>query len=151
VVIISECNISVGTGAYLHNVVLASRNGGNPGQGGSQGGGNSGSGGSGIESANIDMSSNVVLGSPEEPDDCQPGGGVLILSNASVHTASGTEFNGVQVIVAGDADLTAATDGVSGLNVQAGGNITLTSNGDFGICAGVDQVLLTQPYFRLVH
>jgi hypothetical protein len=150
VVIVSECNISVGAGVYLHNVVLASRNGGNPGQGGDGGGTTSGSGGSGIENANINMSANVRLGDDSLPL-CAPGGGVMVFTNASVVTASGTTFNGTQIIAAGDADLTAATDGISGISVQAGGNITLTSEGKYGLCAGVEEALLTVPYFRLVH
>lgn len=151
VVIVSECNINVGSGAYLHNVVLASRAPGNPGQGGDNGDGNSGNGGAGLEDATINMSANVTLGEIEEPNDCVPGGGVKIFSKASVHTSSSTGFNGVQIVAARDVDLTARTDGISGISVQAGGNITLTSNGDFGICAGVDEALLTVPYYRLVH
>jgi hypothetical protein len=149
VVIISDCQIGVGVGVYMHDVVLGSRADGNPGQGGGNGGTTSGGGGSGVENATINMSSSVVLGNPT--DDCAPGGGVVILSNASVHFGAGTTFHGVQIIAAGDVDLTAAQFGINGINVQTGGNITLTSNNAFGLCSGGAPSIAEVPYYRLVH
>ncbi len=146
VVIVADCQISVGSGAQLSNVVLASRSGGNPG-GGNGGGGNSGGGGSGISNANINFSSNVSLGIA---DNCQPGGGVQIFTNASVHFSSSMTINGLQIVAAGDVDLGARDMGVNGISVQTGGNITLTSNNMFGLCSGGAPDLFTVDYYRLV-
>lgn len=117
--------------------------------GGNNGGGetNSGHGGAGIENANINVSSNVILG---EDDDCAPGGGVQIFSTASVHFASTTTYNGVQIVVAGDIDLGARDEGINGINAQAGGDITLASNNKFGLCSGGAPQLFTVNYYRLV-
>jgi len=146
VVIISDCQLSVGANAFMADVVLASRGGGNPGQGGG-GNGNSGAGGPGVQNSNINFSADVVLGLP---DGCTPGGGVQIFSNASVQFSSSMTINGVQVVAAGDVDLGARDQGINGINVQAGGDITLTSNNMFGLCSGGAPELFTVDYYRLV-
>ncbi len=133
VVIISECNISVGANASLSNVVLGSTALGN--------------GAQPLDSSNINFSADVDLG---VADDCAPGGGVQIFSSASVHFSSSMTINGVQVVAAGDVDLGARGQGVNGISVQAGGNITLTSNNMFGLCSGGAPNLFTVPYYRLV-
>jgi hypothetical protein len=120
-------------------------NGGGTNNGG--GGSNSGHGGAGVENANINASSNVILG---VDDDCQPGGGVQIFSTASVHFSSTTTYNGVQIVVAGDIDLGARDEGINGINAQAGGDIILTSNNKFGLCSGGAPDLFTVNYYRLV-
>jgi hypothetical protein len=132
VVIVSDCDISVGSNAFLHDVVLASRS-GTPNK---------------ITQANIGFSSGVVLG---VPDNCTPGGGVQVFSNASIHFSSTTSYNGVQIVAAGDVELGARDMGINGINVQAGGNIDLTSNNAFGICATGAPNLQTVAYYRLVH
>ncbi len=109
---------------------------------------NSGHGGAGIENANINFASNVILGAA---DNFQPGGGVQIFSSASVHFSSTTAYNGVQIVAAGDVDLGARDMGVNGINVQAGGDITLTSNNMFGLCSGGAPNLQTVAYYRLVR
>jgi hypothetical protein len=149
VVIVADCQIGVGSGVEMRDVVLASRAGGNSG-GNPDGPGNngrSGHGGAGIEDANINVSANAILGTA---DNCQPGGGVQIFSNASVHFSSSTAYNGVQIVVSGDVDLGARDDGINGINVQAGGDITLASNDAFGACTGGAPELFTVNYYRLV-
>jgi hypothetical protein len=149
VAIVSDCRISIGANAFLHDVVLASRAGGNNGgdSNNAGGGGNSGHGGSGTQNANISGSAGVILGTA---DNCVIGGGVQIFSNASVSFSSNTTYNGVQIVALGDVDLGAADMGINGINVQAGGNITLTSNNAFGICSNGAPNLQTVDYYRLV-
>ncbi len=148
VVIVADCQIGVGSGVQMSDVVLASRSGGNPGNpNGNENNGQSGHGGAGIENANINISSGVSLGTA---DNCQPGGGVQIFTNASVHFASTTTYNGVQIVAAGDVDLGARDQGINGINVQAGGDITMTSNDAFGLCTGGAPALFTVNYYRLV-
>ena len=85
VIIIAECEVKINAGAYVYNAVIGSLSGGNPGQG--QGGG--------ISSANIGVAANVQLGSP---DSCAEGGGVQMFSNATMHFASSTAIDGVQMV-----------------------------------------------------
>lgn len=151
VVIVSDCNLNIGSGSLMTDVVLASRSGGNPGVGsgtnGNSGSNGNGHGGSGVENANVSFASNVTLGLD---DGCVPGGGVQIFSNASVHFSSSMELNGVQVVAAGDVDLGARDQGINGINIQAGGDITLTANNVFGLCSGGAPTLFTVDYYRLV-
>jgi hypothetical protein len=137
VVIIAECEIKINAGATVTNSVLGSLSGGNPGQG--EGGG--------ISSANIGVAANVQLGTP---DNCAEGGGVQLFSNATIHTASTTSIDGVQMVAAGDIELGARDLGINGISAQAGGTITLTSNNQFGLCSGGAPDLFTVDYYRLV-
>ncbi|MDH3667594.1 MAG: Tad domain-containing protein [Paracoccaceae bacterium] len=137
VIVIAECEIKVNAGATITNTVLGSLSGGNPGQG--QGGG--------VSSANINIAANVQLGLP---DNCADGGGLLLLSNATIHTAATTSIDGVQMVAAGDIELGARDEGINGISAQSGGTIKLTSNNQFGLCAGGGPNLFTVPYYRLV-
>ena len=131
VVIVAECEIKINAGATITSAVLASRSGGN---------GN-------ISKANVGVAANVQLGLP---DNCAEGGGVQIFSNATIHTASSTKIDGVQMVAKGDIELGARSAGINGISAQAGGNITLTSNNQFGLCSGGAPNLFTVKYYRLV-
>jgi len=131
VVIIAECEVHVGAGATVMSSVLGSRSGGN----------------GSISKANVGIAANVQLG---VPDNCGTGGGVQIFSNATIHTASSTAIDGVQLVAAGDIELGARSEGVNGISAQAGGDITLTSNNMFGLCSGGAPDLFTVDYYRLV-
>jgi hypothetical protein len=148
VAIISDCPIHFGSNVVLSDVILASLDAGNDGGGGGPSGSNSGAGGPGVENANITFASGATLGTA---DNCATGGGVQIFTNASVQFASTTSYNGVQIVAAGDVDLGARDMGINGINVQAGRDITLTSNNAFGLCSGGAPNLQTVAYYRLVH
>jgi hypothetical protein len=149
VAIVSDCRIAVGSDVQMTDVVLASLSGGNNGASKAVGSNpNSGHGAAGVESANIRFASNSVLGAD---DNCALGGGVQIFSNASVHFSSGTTYNGVQIVAAGDVNLGARIEGINGLNVQAGHDITMTSNNAIGLCSGGAPQLFTVDYYRLVY
>ena len=79
-----------------------------------------------------------------------PGGGIQIFSAASVKTASTTSINGVQIVAAGNIEVGARDMGINGISAQAGGDITLTSNNQFGLCSGGVEGLFTVEYYRLV-
>jgi hypothetical protein len=59
-------------------------------------------------------------------------------------------IHGLQVVAAGDVELGARDEGINGISVQTGQDITLTSNNAFGICSGGAPDLFTVPYYRLV-
>ena len=131
--IVADCQISGGSGSTFTNMVLASTatgNGANP-----------------YDKAVVSLAANAVIGKADEDPLCDPGGGVLIYSYASVHTAAGTIINGSRIVARGDVDLTAANNGVFGVSVQAGQDISLTSNNLMGLCAdGVDGEVYARWY-----
>jgi hypothetical protein len=133
VVIISECGISVGANADLSNVVLGSTALGN--------------GVKPLDTANINFSANVGLGAE---DNCAEGGGVQLFSSASIHFSSSMRIDGLQVVAAGDVEHGARDQGINGISVQSGQDITLTSNNAFGLCSSGAPDLFTVPYYRLV-
>jgi hypothetical protein len=106
-----------------------------------------GNGAKPLDNANISFSANVSLGAP---DNCTLGGGVQLFSSASIHFSSSMTIDGLQVVAAGDVELGARDDGIRGISVQAGQDITLTSNNAFGLCSGGAPNLFVTPYYRLV-
>jgi Flp pilus assembly protein TadG len=133
IVIVAECVIHVGSGTILNNVVLASTAIGN--------------GSKPLDYQNITFAADVQLG---DNDDCAPGGGVQVYSAASVHFSSSMMINGLQVVAAGSVELGARDQAAKGISVQAGENITLTSNNMFGLCSGGTDPTLTKASYRLV-
>jgi len=131
VVIIADCEIKINAGASIFNAVLGSRSGGN----------------GKVDNANIGVASGVQLGLP---DNCAQNGGVQLFSNATIHTASTTSMDGVQIVAAGDVELGARDMGINGISVQSGHDITLTSNNMFGLCSSNVPNLFTVDYYRLV-
>ena len=130
VVIISECGFQFGANVSLSDVVVVAID-----------------GGSRVGSNNINFASGARLGAA---DNCAPGGGVQIFTNASAKFASTTTYDGVQIVAAGDVELGARDMGINGISVQAGGNIFMTSNNMFGLCSGGAPDLFTVDYYRLV-
>ena len=106
-----------------------------------------GNGPNGLAQSAINLASGAYLG---KADDCDDGGGVQIYSASSVHVAAQGEYFGLQIIAAYDVQFTARNVGVHGINVQAGHDIFLTSNNDFGLCPNSGNNRHT-PHFRLVH
>jgi len=131
VVIIADCELKINSGAFIYNAVLGSRSGGN----------------GSVSKANVAAAANVQLGLP---DNCAPGGGVQIFSNATIQTAASTGIDGVQMIAAGDLQLGARDQGINGISAQSGGKITLTSNNQFGLCSGGAPYQFVAWYYRLV-
>jgi len=134
IVIVADCSLSGGSGSLFTNVVLASTATGN--------------GSKALDKAVVSLAANAILGID---DGCDSGGGVAIYSYASVHTAAGTMINGTRIVAAGDVELTAANNGVLGVAVQAGQDITLTSNSLMGLCAGGVDGDSVAWWYRLVR
>jgi hypothetical protein len=134
IAIVSECRLSGGSNTLFTNVTLTSDARGN--------------GSDPYSQHSIRLSASVVLGID---DDCAPGGGVQIWSEASVHTSAFTSINGSQIVARGDVELGARSAGINGVAIQAGGDITMTSNNVMGLCSGGNDLLLTADYYRLVR
>jgi hypothetical protein len=133
VVIIADCELSLGADVFLHNVVLGSRTGG---------------GNTGPNKSIIDFPAGGIIGLP---DNCASGGGVQLFSNASMKFASSTTLNGVQMVAKGDVELGARDMGINGISIEAGGDVKMTSNNQFGLCAGGTPELGRFFYYRLVQ
>jgi len=133
VVLISDCGIELGANSTIINSVLGSRSGG---------------GNSGPTKSIISAPAGAQIG---QPDNCAPGGGVQMFSNASMHFASTTSFDGVQIVAAENVQLGARDLGVNGISIQAGGDIDMTANNEFGLCQGGVPQLARFFYWRLVR
>jgi hypothetical protein len=132
VVIIANCNLDIGSGAYIFDAVLASRSGG---------------GNKDKDKAIVQAAASATLGTP---DNCAPGGGVQIFSNATMKFSSSTMFNGVQLVARDDIELGAQAEGINGISAEAGGDIVMTANNAFGLCKGNVPMLKRYFYWRLV-
>jgi hypothetical protein len=127
VVIVTDCKVQFDGDISIGNAVIAT---------------------SSTSNQSFTGSAGVVLGFP---DDCADGGGVQLITKGDVHFASAMEFHGSQIIAEGDVQMTAQTNGIKGTSVQAGGDIKLSSNNAYGLCAGgVDEEFAT-GYWRLVN
>ena len=133
VVIVADCSINSSNGLHLENVTLASSY--------------AGSNQNGLQQDVISLASGTYLGNA---DYCTDGGGVQIYSASSVRVAAQGEFHGLQIVAAYDVKFTARNVGVWGMDVQAGHDIFLTSNNDFGLCPGSGEEGYAWQY-RLVR
>lgn len=107
-----------------------------------------------IYSTNTDRL-NAISGAQDmrigKDDDCVAGGDVQIVSHGSIKMQSSVHFYGSQIISAQDIELTAQTNGVKGIHLVAGGEISVTSNGAYGFCGGTGMGNnYDADYFRMV-
>jgi hypothetical protein len=130
-VIVSDRRIEVGINAVLSDVVLAAA--GWNGQ---------------LQGANIYLASGVQLG---KDDGCIDGGRVQMFTTQSITNAADLAIYGLQVVAQGNVHIAAQADGINGTSVQAGGQIQVTSNNGYGLCAGGAPNLFTADYYRLVR
>jgi hypothetical protein len=137
IVLIADCQITIGANSTVYDTFIASRSGPTPG----------GNDNMNIGDANITTSGAVQLG---KPDNCAENGGVQLFSNATIHTSAQTKIDGVQMVAAGDIFLGALSMGINGISAQSGGNIKMTSENMFGLCSGSAPNLFTVDYYRLV-
>lgn len=121
IVVISDCILNNGKGTLFENVVLGSTA--------------VGSGDKPLDLETIHLASDVRLGTDEceltEDGQVAPeqnrSGGVAILSEASIKTASGTEYKGVQMYAKGHIELTAGNEGIHGIAAYSGDGLHLTT------------------------
>lgn len=132
VVIIADCRIYTGNGSIYEDVVLGTFSGDKPNES--------------IYAKSINLGQGNRMGAN---DNCDPAGNVLMVGNGSIDSAAGQQFYGVQAIAVWDITLAAQAQGLHGILLQAGNDISITSNNSFGsTCANIGAIQL--PYFRLV-
>lgn len=142
VVIVADCVISFGEGAYIHDARIASR------AAADLRNQNQATQDRLRELAGISTASSATLGTP---DNCAEGGSIQILSNSSMSYSSGTTMDGVQMVAKNDIILGARDGGINGISAQAGGNIYLTSQNAFGLCQDNTGAVQTAWFYRLVQ
>lgn len=91
---------------------------------------------------------------PGRDDDCADGDNVQIFTTDNLSFSSSATCNGIQSVAAKSVELGASDQGLKGLAVQPGGNITLSSTNAFGLCTGDDALddalIVTNQHYRVV-
>jgi len=112
VVIVATCRIHSSSGTHIEDAVLATDYTGS--------------------NAAIHMAAQSTLG---RADYCTDGGGLEIYTPGDVHLAAQGEWHGLRIVSGGEVKFTSKNVGIHGMSVQAI-NIDMSSNNDFGLCAG---------------
>jgi len=112
VAIVSACRVHSSSGTRIEEAVLASEADG--------------------ANASIDIAAQSTLG---RADYCASGGGVEMYTPGDIHIAALGEWHGLRIVSGGDVKFTSKNVGIHGISVQAI-NIDMSSNNDFGLCAG---------------
>lgn len=126
VVIIANCDVTLGNGTAMENSVLITTS----------------------TSANSIKSPNGFrLG---VNDGCAPGGGGRIVSMGGMNFAADLEIHGSQLLGMGDIEFAAKADGIEGASIISNAGIDGTSNMTMSSCGGgMDE--FTADYFQLVN
>lgn len=127
-VIETNCRIIIGSNAALENVLIISES---------------------TDLRAIDGAAGVRLGAV---DDCDPGGGVQIVTRGGVRFTANLQMYGVQILAMDMIDFEANGNGVFGVSMVSGSEIDSTSNMDMGFCNGSGlENRFEAEYFRMVH
>ncbi|MXQ07602.1 hypothetical protein GQ651_07060 [Alphaproteobacteria bacterium GH1-50] len=111
-VIVTNCQVSLGAGSQLIDVIIVSTN----------------------ENADsINGAAGVVLGLD---DNCTPGGGAQLVTKGGVKFPADLQIYGGQIIAAKDILFESRANGIEGVSMVAGGRIDGTSLMNMGFCGG---------------
>ena len=77
-------------------------------------------------------------------------GTVTVMTQGSIQMPADFEAHGLEILAAGSVNLAAKANGISAINVVAGGSIDITAQSDFGFCAGDAPNSFKIPAFRMV-
>ena len=126
-VMITNCQISFGSGGALENGLIATLH----------------TGASSIGGAS-DTRIGVV-------DDCAAGGGAQLISLGGMRFASGVAIHGGQLIALGEILFAANGEGLRGTSIISGDTVSGTSNMEMGLCGSGMEDNLSLDYFRMVQ
>ena len=124
-VIVTNCDVKLGSGATLEDVVLATTS---------------------TDSRSIDGASDVSIG---RDDDCAVGGGTQVLTMGGMRFPSNLGIFGGQLLAQGDINFAARADGIQGASMVAGGEIDGTSNSSMARCDSGMEGNFEVEYFRM--
>ncbi|MDP3194977.1 TadE/TadG family type IV pilus assembly protein [Tabrizicola sp.] len=127
VVMITNCQISFGSGGALENGLIATLHRG---------------------ASSISGSSDTRIGAI---DNCAAGGGAQLISLGGMNFASGVSIHGGQLIALREISFAANGDGVRGTSIISGDTVSGTSNMEMGLCGSGMEGNLSLDYFRMVQ
>ncbi|WP_114966228.1 pilus assembly protein TadG-related protein [Alkalilacustris brevis] len=127
VVIATDCDISFGSNAEIHDVVIAT---------------------SSTATQSVHAAADVSIG---REDNCAEGGDAQVLTLGGMHFAAKLGVNGGQLVARGDINFAAQGAAVEGGSMVAGGEIDGTSNLEFAYCGTGMGNAYTAEVFRLVN
>lgn len=127
VVMITNCQISFGSGGALENGLIATLHTG---------------------ASSISGSSDTRIG---RADDCAAGGGAQLVSLGGMNFASGVTIQGGQLIALREIEFAANGDGLRGTSIISGDTVSGTSNMSMGLCGTGMEDNLSLDYFRMVQ
>lgn len=126
-VMITNCQISFGSGGALENGLIATLHTG---------------------ASSIGGSSDTRIGAV---DDCATGGGAQLISLGGMRFAQGVAIHGGQLIALGEILFAANGDGLRGTSIISGDTVSGTSNMQMGLCGSGMEGNLSLDYFRMVQ
>ncbi len=127
VLMITNCQVSFGSGGALENGLIATLHTG---------------------SSSISGSSSTRIGAI---DNCAPGGGAQLVSLGGMNFASGVSIHGGQLIALKEISFAANGDGLRGTSIISGDTVSGTSNMEMGLCGTGMEDNLSLDYFRMVQ
>jgi hypothetical protein len=127
VLIITNCQVSFGSGGALENGLIATLH---------------------PSSSSISGSSGTRIG---RVDNCGVGGGAQLVSLGGMNFASGVSIHGGQMIALKEIEFAANGDGVRGTSIISGDTVSGTSNMAMGLCGTGMEDNLSLDYFRMVQ
>lgn len=126
-VMITNCQISFGSGGALENGLIATLHTG---------------------ARSINGSSDTRIGAI---DDCASGGGAQLISLGGMNFASGVSIHGGQLIALQEISFAANGNGLRGTSIISGDTVSGTSNMEMGLCGSGMEDNLSLDYFRMVQ
>lgn len=127
-VIVTNCQVTIGADAKIWDAVIITSN----------TGGNS-----------ITGSAAIRIG---EPDNCDhTKGGAALMTKGGISLSSASYYDDAQLVAKGNINVAAATEGVKGIQIQAGGYAKLTASGGFSLCDNRQPASFVANYYRFVQ
>lgn len=126
VVLITNCQVSFGSGGALEDGLIATLHTG---------------------AASISGSSDTRIG---KVDNCAEGGGAAIVSLGGMDFAAGVAIHGSQLIALKEIAFAANGEGLKGTSIISGDTVSGTSNMEMGLCGTGMGEILSMDYFRMV-
>jgi hypothetical protein len=127
VLVITNCQVSFGSGGALENGLIATLH---------------------TSASSISGSSDTRIG---RVDDCGIGGGAQLISLGGMNFASGISIHGGQLIALKEISFAANGDGLRGTSIISGDTVSGTSNMEMGLCGTGMEGNLSLDYFRMVQ
>jgi hypothetical protein len=127
VLVITNCQVSFGSGGALENGLIATLS---------------------TSRSSISGASDTRIG---RIDDCAAGGGAQLVSLGGMNFASGISIHGGQLIALQEISFAANGDGLRGTSIISGDTVSGTSNMQMGLCGTGMEDNLSLDYFRMVQ